>query len=606
MNDFQIKIKKNSQSSLHKNEKQNIKKKNLPPTLKNIILINNLKSLEVSSQYRNYKNFKSSKFDRHFMHKYTTYNNSYNKSLSPINKTPNNKNINLMNKDILLNKKISKNHFERKFGKFNLKKDESQNNYNSKENKNYNVTNINYIHNINIINTKKSQIKINILQKKSNIKLSYLKENNISSNPNKYILKSLSISKSKSKSKNKNKSKKEKKGYNNRVNDNINKAILAKYLKSYRIGRKNKNNRNKLNFLYKEYSNFSTNKYSKENSQNTLQNVVNNQKLKGFKKKYKSSNLLIRNFHKTKSKVSNSKINIMIYKDEKSSNNKVNDKDKNNKINKSKNNKKYLEKENIIYLINQNKNKKKSKKNKNNQISLKDNKNNKNKITKIIITKINNTNSDKSINNHFYDNKNKRENIIGDYSNKNVRFRKIQNIKEVDDNNLVSKKNMKIDNQYENYENIYKILNERLKTDLNDNSLYAIDKIYENEKNEGINHKSKSLSKRDSLRFLYPEIYMKDDENYLEIDNDNNSFNKSEKELDEIESSFNNKMDTDKTIIEDSGILSFDQVEDIVCYYDMKNGVKQNDFLFQKNERQIYNINCKNKYLKFFIKNSAN
>lgn len=63
------------------------------------------------------------------------------------------------------------------------------------------------------------------------------------------------------------------------------------------------------------------------------------------------------------------------------------------------------------------------------------------------------------------------------------------------------------------------MLNERLKTEYNDNSLEAIDKMYEEENTEELNQKSVSLSKRDGIRFLYPEIYNRDDEYYIENEN---------------------------------------------------------------------------------------
>ena len=82
----------------------------------------------------------------------------------------------------------------------------------------------------------------------------------------------------------------------------------------------------------------------------------------------------------------------------------------------------------------------------------------------------------------------------------------------------------------------------------------------------------------------------------------NFSGDKKEKELDETESPL--KMDTEKLSIENSGVLSFDQVKDIICYNNMNNVDKKNDFLFKKNERQIYDINYKAKYLNFFFGNN--
>ena len=124
--------------------------------------------------------------------------------------------------------------------------------------------------------------------------------------------------------------------------------------------------------------------------------------------------------------------------------------------------------------------------------------------------------------------------------------------------------------------------------------------MYEEENKKELNKKSLRFSKLDSFR-LYPEIYIKDDEYFM----DNNNKNiKKEKDLDETESPI--KMDTDKKTNENSGVLSFDQVKDIICYYNMNNTDKQSDFLFQKNERQIYDIYYKNKYLTFFLGNNKN
>ena len=72
--------------------------------------------------------------------------------------------------------------------------------------------------------------------------------------------------------------------------------------------------------------------------------------------------------------------------------------------------------------------------------------------------------------------------------------------------------------------------------------------------------------------------------------------------MDETESPL--KMDTDKVSIENSGVLSFDQVKDIICYYNMNNTDIQSDFLFQKNERKIFDMNYKNKYLYYFLGNN--
>ena len=617
MYDFQIHTKKYSKLSLHKKDNQKTKNKNLPQRLKNIFFTNS-NGLEISSQFGNYQNFqylKKNILDENSKSKHITYNNNNNNLSFPINNTSSNKNINFKNRDGSLNNQKN-NIFQKKFDKHNnnSKKEDSINNYKSKENAN---NNNNIFNNVNGIMLNKANIKINIIPKKSNFKYISLKENNISLNSNK------NMGKSQSKSKSKSKNKRENKSHNNKVSNNINKIIFDKYLKLYKIGEKGfgkKNNRNKLNAIYKENQN-NLNKYSSEINNSDIhkmstQNMLNNVQYKGLKKKNKSSNLLISNLNEPKNHVSNSKSNIFSKNDSKNNtNNKV--KNNNYKVDENANSKKYLTENHIMYLINKKKNLKKrnNKNSKEKQISLKDIKNDSNKITNTI-TNTNNNNSNNNLMNLFYDqkqnneskdnkhNKHNKENIIYDYASNNLLYIKKNTANNLNMNNNDSKKNLKISVQDENNENVYKLLNERLKTEYNENSMEVIDKMYEEENNEEMNKKSMSLSKRDSFEFLYPEIYVKDDEYYLENENDKEDNYKKEKELDETESPL--KMDTDKVSNENSGVLSFDQVKDIICYYNMKSSGKQNDFLFQRNERQIYDIKYKKKYFNFFFGNNGN
>jgi len=73
----------------------------------------------------------------------------------------------------------------------------------------------------------------------------------------------------------------------------------------------------------------------------------------------------------------------------------------------------------------------------------------------------------------------------------------------------------------ENSANTYKVLNERLKTEYNDLSLEAIDKMYEQdieELNLNKNIQSKKDSEETSFRFFYPDgdVYNRDDEFFIE------------------------------------------------------------------------------------------
>jgi len=573
MNDFQIYANKYSKLSLHKNNnKKNMR--NIPPSLKNIFY-NSQNGLELFSPYS-----KNRKLDENFKYKNITYNNNNNnKNISfPVNTTSSNKSINSKIRDGSLN------NLKKKIEMFYSKKIECLNKNNSKDNTFNNIKNTNHFKYKNGMPSKHN-IKINILPRQSNLKLFSLIETNKSLNSNNCIGKSLSKSKSKSNSKNKNK--KENKSYNSKINRNINKIIIDNYLKLYKNGEKD---------------------ISKKNSKNKL----NTFGFKGLKKKNRSTNLLITNFNKQKNKGSNSRNNIITSKKE---NNKL--KNKSNKFDSNINNKKFFKEEQIINIINKKQRikKKNSKNKKDKKISSKHNKNDKNRIINIIITKAFNNSNNKNINKYIYDKNQNKENkdnihkednkeaIIYDYSNNNILNRKSQNNNGKNFNVNSSKKNLIINAQYYDNDHLYKILNERLKTEYNVNSLEAIDKTYEDDMDKEMTQKSKSLSKRNSNNFLYPEIYMKDDEYYFENDTDNDIYNNSddrgEKELDETESPL--KMDTYKEDNTNSGLLSFDQVKDIICYYNMNSINKKNDFLFKINEREIYDINSKNKYLNFFF-----
>ena len=597
MNNFQIYNQKYSKLSLNKNGNLKLKSKNLPPGFKNIFITNS-NGLEISSQIGNFYHYsKKNILEENNNIRHITHNNSSNnKNLSfPINTSSIKQNINYKYKDnSLINQKhnLLKKKFETYINK--SKKDDNYN-YISKENTNSNI---------NIMN--KGNLKINIIPKKSNLKFINFKDNNISLNSNINLGKSISKSKSKSKSKNK----RENKSTNNKMN--INKMIFDKYLKLYKIGEKvftKKTKTKNSNCINKESPNYNVSKYSNEANNSDIHKMnsfITNIQFRGLKKKNKSSNLLTNNTNQQKN-LHNSRTNsnIIITKIENNniSNNNTKFKviktenkiDDNNESNKN-NNKEYLTQNHIMYINKKNTGiqKRKSENNKDKHISLKDLKN---ESIKKISTNTNNNSSNNYLNNYFIDKKHTKENsenIIYDYKTNNIYSKKNKN-----NNNIISKNNI-LNDAMENSDNAYKNANERLKTEYYENSLEAIDKMYEEENNEELNQKSLSFSKHESLRFLYPEIYIKDDEYFA----DNNSDDKKEKELDETESPL--KMDTDKITNENSGVLSFDQVKDIICYYNMNNTDKQSDFLFQKNERQIYDTHCKNKYLNFFFPNNKN
>ena len=663
MNDFQVLSKKRSKLSLYRNFKSNTKPKNMPQGLKSI-LITNSNGLEISSQFGNFLHFsKKNMLDENYSFKRITTNYNKNATSYPVNTASNMKNIKKREGPII---NLKSNLYKKKFEKFltNSKKNEYSKSHNSKDKAN---SNINIMNNITGLMLNRSNMKLNIIPKKTNFKYMNFRENNLSINSNKNIGKSTSISKSKSKSKNK----RENKSYNN----NITQMFFNKYLKIKleKMGHRKKNHKKSFNYLNnKESPRYINNKLSNEinisdvNKLNSF-NLIKNIQFRGVRKKNKSSNLLISNINNinninSKSKnIHNSRANsnnIIISKIEtnkninikSNNNNKIlnknslainnNNINNNNKINQNneKNGKKYLTENHIMYIVNKknsgkNKHQKKpltnntnNTNNKNKQFSLKEiknesNLNSKNDSSNNQINKLNKNNT----NNNIINNKPKIdqiENVIYDYKT-NKKYQNVNiNISKGNKTNHLNKKENKLINntntnpninEIENSVNTYKVLNERLKTEYNDISLEAIDKMYEQEQDTddmNINNKntrSKKNSEDNSFRFYYPDgdIYNRDDEFFIvnndeNLDNLNNS-EKREKELDETESPL--KMDTDKATVENSGVLSFDQVKDIICYYNMNNTDKQSEFLFQNKEREIFEMNYKNKYLNFFFEN---
>ena len=661
MNDFQNLNKKRSKLSLYRNYKSNTKPKNMPQGLKSI-LITNSNGLEISSQFGNFLQFsKKNMLDENFSFKRitTNYNKNNNKNTSfPINTASNMKNIKTREGPIV---NLKSNLFKKKFEKFltNSKKNESSKNHNLKERTN---SNINIMNNITGLMLNRSNMKLNIIPKKSSLKYVHYKENNLSVNSYKNIGKSTSKSKSKSKNKRENKS----------YNDNLARMFFNKYLKLKfdRIGYRKKSHKKSFGYLNKESPRPINNKLSNEinisdiNKINSF-NLIKNIQFKGIRKKNKSSNLLISNMNNvnninninTKPKnVHNSRTNsnnIIISKIETNKiyikNNKAGNKNNlglNNNINNikinqnnDKNGKKYLTENHIMYIVN----KKNSGKNKNQKMPLANNKikqisfkeiKNESNVNTNINSKNNNSNNYININKHNNINNNNiinnkpkietNENVIYDYktnkkfqNNTNNIFKDNKNkiVFYKKDNKLINNTNTNPNvNEIENSTNTYKILNERLKTEYNDISLEAIDKMYEQDtydlNNNNKNIRSKKNSEDNSFRFFYPDgdIYNRDDEFFIENNDENFENNenneKREKELDETESPL--KMDTDKVTVENSGVLSFDQVKDIICYYNMNNTDKQSEFLFQNKEREIFDMNHKNKYLNFFFGNKEN
>ena len=114
------------------------------------------------------------------------------------------------------------------------------------------------------------------------------------------------------------------------------------------------------------------------------------------------------------------------------------------------------------------------------------------------------------------------------------------------------------------------------------------------------------ISNNDSREFLNNK-YLFDDSNLLIKNIKNNK--KNNKNLNMKERDNNNDSIYETTMKgkskddfensqEESGLLSFDKIEDIIIYYKMNNIKKDDNFLFLKNDRIIFY----NKYRKFLNK----
>ena len=587
MNGFQIYTKPYSKFSLNKNGNTKVKSINFPQGIKSIF-ITNPNGLEISSNYGNfYHNSKKNMLDENYDINHFSYINSNNNNknislpLNSINESSIKQNANYKYKELPFN--------NQKNNLFNKK-------YETYTNKPKKEENSNIIKSINGIMLNKGNIKINIIPKKQNFKMVNVKDS-LLLNLNKNIVKSISISKSKSKSKNK----RENKSYNNKINNNLNNFIFDKYLRLYKVGRKeiiNKAKTKDLKYLNKDYSNYNISKLSNEQSKSDINkmssfSMANNDQFQGLIKKNKSTNLIITNLNKFKFKdFQDSKLKQSIANTKsQTNNNSIKQSNKNinnnsridnnyneNNFENLHNNKNYLTENHIMYLIDKKKVDNKNKNNKYKQLSLKDLNNN---INLNINNNFNNIYIEKG---HNEDNNKK---IIFDYKNNNISIKNCQN------NNFINNINYQNDKSY----NTFKSLNERLNTEYNDNN--SSESKNKKTLKEESNKKSNSSNKRDSFEYLHPEIYIKDDDLHKSKWN-----MKKEKELDETESPL--KMDTDKNSNENSGVLSYDQVKDIICYYNMNNTDKKSNFLFQVNERQIFEINNKKKYLTFFFGDKTN
>ena len=64
--------------------------------------------------------------------------------------------------------------------------------------------------------------------------------------------------------------------------------------------------------------------------------------------------------------------------------------------------------------------------------------------------------------------------------------------------------------------------------------------------------------------------------------------------------------DDDDEESDNSGVLAYDEVRDIIVYYDMGDLKKNQNYLFEKNDYKMFLDKKKDKYLNFFYKKKEN
>lgn len=505
----------------------------------------------------------------------------------------NNKNTSFQNQNSSLNKtkKEYDQDFIRRFKHFTLinKKGKKINNTSGKQEllKFINSNNSCSINKSNINNKSRNiekciNLKFNIAPKKINFSNYNTLQGNLTLN------KSISKSKSKSQSKNKSLNKN-----HNRCNQNSLRIAIKKNIIPKKVNLKMKiltNNRKKSpnekdksfktrNFKKPEVLGISLNGYENIHpfEKNQIKTPNLNQKLHDFKYFKQKSNY----FGKTIKSIKTLKIDINP-NIRKSINNCIS-------ISKLEGIKKYKTNNNSIYI----KGKKKEQVYKNKfaelkEISLKFSENNNSTNQKEPTTKVNKIVRNKKLKPSLNDNKlyslnNKINSQIKDL----IKICHCQNIK----------------NSYSENNNIPFQSNKRIKTENDNNKNEKNDNIFD----ENVKHQSSfDISNKNSCR-EFPYLYTRDEEdNSLKptqnIENYINCETKTEKELDENESPIHSsKKFSDEKNEDNSGALTYDEVKDIIVYYDMKKIEKKEEYLFCKNENEIFTRNMKNKYFNIFF-----
>ena len=199
------------------------------------------------------------------------------------------------------------------------------------------------------------------------------------------------------------------------------------------------------------------------------------------------------------------------------------------------------------------------------------------------------------INNSLHHNINKTQEIIHNTSKTKTKqdYKKSINERNSSNNNLSQNNNIK--NNINNIKNKTKTKSNSNNNNSNINTS-NINNISKNQKSEKQINKEKEKEIVKDIKNIkdYLNNFI-DDKNISNIDY-----------FDEKEVNISNNDDIDDDESENSGVLAYDEVRDIIVYYDMGDLNKKQGYLFDKDDYKYFLNTKKENYLNFFLNNNNN
>ena len=196
------------------------------------------------------------------------------------------------------------------------------------------------------------------------------------------------------------------------------------------------------------------------------------------------------------------------------------------------------------------------------------------------------------LNNSLHHNINKTQEIIHNTSKTKQKQDYKKSINERNNSNNNLNKNNNIKNNFNNIKNKTKT---KSNSNNNNNISNNINNISKNEKSETQINKEKEKEKVREIKNIKEYINdFFDDKNISNIDDFEEKVNMSN----------NDDIDDDES--DNSGVLAYDEVRDIIVYYDMGDLNKKQGYLFDKGDYKNFLNTKKETYLNFFLNNNNN